>query len=218
MSQNPHAQFDETVIEMIERSPTGAVPSTPAYQDALKRLYAAHQVYANADHKDCHVTARSLAKLPAFHADNLEALLAGAIAPEALEPNAGIFSRYVASLPTERRPKAEAFRLLVAGRPAHHRKHHGTVDSRIHDPVHSLFLVPGTGRHHGLPGNYLYGSVLQLNAAPDSPWAVHLHDADDGAALYDATSLRDAVGKVLEVVASAPFTMAELEALGFRQN
>jgi hypothetical protein len=218
MSQNPHAQFDEVVLDMIERSPIGALPSTPSYQDALKRLYAANQVYASADHKDGHVTARALAAVPVFHASNLAELLAGKIDPEALESNASIFSRYVASLPPERRTKAESLRLVVAGRPAHHRKHTGPTDGQIHDPVHSLFLVPGTGPHHGLPGNYLFGSVLQLTAAPDAPWAVHLHDADDGAALFDAASMREAFSKLEEVLASAPFTMKELEGLGFRLN
>lgn len=218
MAQNPHAQFDEAVLELIERSPTGAVPSTPSYQDGLKRLYAAHQVYVSADHKDGHVTARSLAGAPSFYASNVDAVIAGSVAPEALEPNAKIFDRYVATLPPERRAKAESFRLLVAGRPAHHRKHGGALDAHIHDPVHSLFLVPGTGAHHGLPGNYLYGSVLQLNASLNAPWAIHVHDADDGVSLYDASSMKDAFEKLLELVASAPFTMGELDGLGFRQT
>jgi hypothetical protein len=217
MPLNPHAQFDEAVLDMIERSPIGAVPATPAYQDSLKRLYAANQVYASADHKDCHVTARSLAKAPSFLASNIDDLLTGKIAPQALESNASIFTRYVESLPVERRQKAEASRLIVAGRPAHHRKH-GAAESVVHDPVHTLFLVPGTGPHHGLPGNYLFGSVLQLTTAVDSPWAVHLHDADDGAAMYDATSMKDAFQRLIDVVGSAPFTMKELEALGFRLN
>ena len=77
MSQSPNDQFDHTVLEMIERSPVGAVPGTPAYQDSLKRLYSSHQAYADADHKDGHVTARSLIGKPSFHAGNLEALVAG---------------------------------------------------------------------------------------------------------------------------------------------
>jgi hypothetical protein len=47
---------------------------------------------------------------------------------------------------------------------------------------------------------------------------VHLHDADDGAAMYDATSMKDAFERLMDVVGSAPFTMKELEALGFRLN
>jgi hypothetical protein len=214
MSLNPHAQFDEAVLDMIDRSPTGAVPTTPAYQDALTRLHAAFQVYASADHKDGHVTARSLAGLPSFHAQNLEAFAAGRIAPEELETNVSIFDRYVGSLSAEIRKKAETFRVVVAGRPSHHRKH-GTAEA-IHDPVHTLFLVPGTGPHHGLPGNYLYGSVLQLTTAADAPWAIHLHDSDDGVAVFDTANKSEALAKLAEVIESAPFAMTEIEALGFR--
>lgn len=214
MPQDPHFQFDQAVLDMIDHSPTGAVPGTPAYQDALIRLYAAHQVYGSADYKDGHVTARSLAALPSFHANNLDDLIAGRIEPEALESNASIFDRYVRSLPEARRTKAESYRLSVAGRPAHHRKHGGT--EAIHDPVHSMFLVPGTGPHHGLPGNYLYGSVLQLSVASNSPWAVHLHDCDDGVAMYDALTMADALAKLKEVLESAPFTLLEIVSLGFR--
>jgi hypothetical protein len=214
MPPHPHAQFDETVLDLIEHSPIGAVPVTPAYQDALRRLYDSHQIYADADHKGGHVTARSLARKPVIHAANLEALLAGTIAPEALEPNAAIFDRYVASLPAEQRAKAEGRRLDVAGKPAHHRKHGGVL---AHDPVHTLFLVPGAGPNVGLPGNYLYGSLLELGTDPaKAGWAVHLHDSDDGAAACDAPSLADALGKLQELLASAPFKMDELVALGFR--
>src|SRR5687767_9598286 len=99
MPQDPHAQFDHTVLEMIEHSPIGAVPHTPAYIDALGRLYASHQVYADADHKGGHVTARSLTTRPAFFPSNLEDFMAGKIEADALEANASIFSRYVQSLP-----------------------------------------------------------------------------------------------------------------------
>ena len=214
MPQDPHSQFDHAVLDLIDHSPTGAVPATPAYQDALIRLYAAHLVYSSADYKDGHVTARSLAAAPAFHASNVEALMAGQIAPEALESNTSIFDRYFQSLPEKKRVKAESFRLTVAGRPAHHRKHGGV--EAIHDPVHTLFLVPGTGPHHGLPGNYLYGSVLQLKATAESPWAVHLHDSDDGVAILETPTMKEAFEKLMEVIASAPFTMVEIEALGFR--
>ena len=78
MSQDPNAEFDHTVLDKIDFSPIGAVPVTPAYQDALKRLYAAQQVYASADHKGGHVSARSLAALPSFHANNLTDFMAGA--------------------------------------------------------------------------------------------------------------------------------------------
>jgi hypothetical protein len=216
MPQDPNAQFDQTVLDMIEHSPIGAVPVTPAYQDALKRLYASHQAYPDADHKDGHVTARSLARLPLFHAANLAEVTAGQVAPEALESNNSIFDRYVRSLPEARRAKAESHRLTVAGKVAHHRAKQGVVT--VHDPVHTLFLVPGTGPHPGLPGNYLYGSAFQVTADAASPWAVHLHDSDDGAAHYDAPDMAGALAKLQEVLESAPFNMNELEALGFRLN
>jgi len=202
---------------MIEHSPVGAVPVTPAYQDAIRRLYASHQAYPDADHKDGHVTARSLIKLPSFYAANLDEVVAGKVAVEEVESNASIFDRYVQSLSAALRAKAAGKRLTVAGKVAHHRaKHGGAV---VHDPVHTLFLVPGTGPHPGLPGNYLYGSAFQVSAdAATSPWAVHLHDNDDGAALYDAPNQADALAKLQEVLASAPFNMNELMALGFRFN
>ena len=218
MSANPHAQFDQSVLEMIEHSPVGAVPLTPTYQDALTRLYAAHQIYAHADHRNGHVTARSLAKLPAFHASNIEAVGAGREPPEALEPNAAIFDRYVRSLPAELRAKAEAHRLAVAGRPSMHRAKHAGMEKLplAHDLIHSLFLVPGTGPHPGLEGNYLYGFVLQ--GSSQGGWAVHLHDREDGAVMFDAATMQDAFVKLQEVLESAPFTMKELEGLGFRPN
>jgi len=201
---------------MIEHSPIGAVPFTPAYRDALTRLYASHQAYPDADHKDGHVTARSLARLPLFYASNLTELIAGAIAPEQLESNKSIFDRYLHSLPTARQPRAESLRLTVAGRVAHHRAKNGVIVA--HDPIHTLVLVPGTGPHPGLPGNYLYGSAFQLNSETDSPWAVHLHDSDDGAALFDAPTMAVALGKLQEVLDSAPFNLNELGAIGFRLN
>lgn len=215
MPQAPNSQFDQTILDMIEHSPIGAVPVTPAYQDAIRRLYASHQAYPDADHKDGHVTARSLIKLPSFYASNLDAVVAAQTSAEELEPNAKIFDRYVQSLPAARHAKAESFRLTVAGKVAHHRSKHGVV--AVHDPIHTLFLVPGTGPHPGLPGNYLYGSAFQVSAdAATSRWAVNLHDSDDGAALYDAPNMADALAKLQEVLASAPFNMNELEALGFR--
>ncbi len=202
---------------MIEHSPVGAVPHTPAYADALGRLYASHQAYADADHKGGHVTARSLAKRPSFHAHNLDALIAGQIAPEALEPNTRIFDRYVQSLPAAHRARAEGCRVMVIGKPAHHRARHGA--EAVHDPLHALFLVPGAGPHPGLPGNYLHGSVFHVGADDASgSWAVHVHDSDDGAALFNAPTLPEALAKIQEIVASAPFHLSELDALGFRSN
>lgn len=214
MTPDPHAQFDDAILEMIEQSPIGAVPFTPAYRDAISRLYASHQVYANADHKDGHVTARSLARLPSFFADNLVDVIAGRTPPEALEANAKIFDRYVHSLSQPRRAAAETMRLMVAGRVAHHRAKHGVTT--VHDPVHTLILVPGAGPHPGLPGNYLYGSAFQLTGDESSAWAVHLHDSGDGTAIFDAPSMLVALTKLQEVIDCAPFTMIELQALGFR--
>ncbi len=216
MPPDAHAAFDHNVLEMIEHSPVGAVPGTPAYRDALGRLRGAHQVFPDADHPDGFVTARSLAARPCFYASNLDALIAGTIDAGALESNASIFDRYVASLPAGLRARAEGYRLTVAGRPAHHRKHGGLV---AHDPVHTLFLVPGAGAHPGIPGNYLHGSMLQLTADPVAGgWAVHLHDRDDDAAMCDAPTMADALAKLQEVIASAPFHLKELAALGFRSN
>lgn len=217
MPQDPNSQFDQTVLDMIEHSPTGSVPLTPAYQDALKRLYASHQAYADADHKNGHVTARALAKKPHFQAANLDDVIAGKVAPEALEPNKAIFDRYVQSLPAEVRARAESFRLTVAGKIAHHRAKHVGGDKVVvaHDPIHTLFLVPGAGPNPGLPGNYLHGAAAQLRAAPDSPWSVHVHDSDDGDALCEVATMAEALARVVEVIESAPFKMDELEALGF---
>lgn len=217
MPQDPHAQFDQTVLDMIEHSPIGAVPNTPSYQDALKRLYATHQAYADADHKDGHVTARSLGRLSSFYAGNLDAFVTGQIEVEALESNASIFSRYVQSLPADRRVRAESCRVMVIGKPAHHRAKHGA--GVVHDPLHTLFLVPGAGPHPGLPGNYLHGAVFHIGADDATgSWVVHVHDADDGAALLDAPTLPEALTRMQEVLASAPFHLSELEALGFRSN
>lgn len=216
MRHDPHAEFDHSVLEMIEHSPVGAVPRTPAYQDALGRLQASHQIYPDADHTDGFVTVRSLSTRPCFQAHNLAAWGAGEIDATALETNASIFDRYVATLPNEIRVKAETYRLLVAARPPPHRKHGGET---VQDPVHSLFLVPGAGPHPGIPGNYLHGSLLQLGSDPvKGGWAVHLHDRDDGAAMCDVSTLAEALAKLEEVVASAPFHLNELGALDFRPN
>lgn len=217
MSQNPHAQFDQTVLDLIEHSPVGAVPHTPAYVDALSRLYSSHQAYADADHKGGHVTARSLAGKSSFSPNNLDAFLAGKIGTEGLESNSAIFNRYVQSLPADARVRAESFRLTVIGKPAHHRAKHGVA--HVHDPLHALFLVPGAGPHPGLPGNYLHGSIFHVG--PDNAsgaWAVHLHDADDGAAHFQTPTLAEALAKLEELIAIAPFHLNELAAVGFAQR
>lgn len=217
MSHDPNAQFDQNVLDQIEHSPVGAVPGTPAYQDALNRLRAANQVYPSADHKGGYVTVRSLARLAVFHAVNLDALVAGQINATELETNASIFDRYLGSLPPALRPRAEALRATVAGKPVHHRaKHVGDHTIVAHDPIHTLFLVPGTGPHPGLPGSYLYGSALQLSTDADSAWAIQIHDSDDGAALCDLPNLAAALAKLQEVLMSAPFNLNELAGLGFR--
>jgi hypothetical protein len=219
MSQDPNALFDQTVLDLIEHSPTGSVPSTPSYQDALNRLYASHQVYAHADHKGGHVTARALARAPSFLAANLGALVAGDIGPGALEANTSIFGRYVGSLPEALRVRAVAFQTKVVGRPVLHRAKHagGEKLTAAQDLPHTLFLVPGAGPHPGLPGNYLYGSVLQSGAgASGGAWSVQVHDSDDGASSFSAATMQEALSKLQEILDSAPFSMTELEALGFR--
>lgn len=213
---DPNAEFDHAVLDKIEASPIGAVPLTPAYQDSLRRLYAHGQVYASADHKGGHVTARSLAALPSFHAENLDAFIAGAITSDALEPNKSIYDRYVASLPAAHRARAEGHRLAVIGKPILHRAKHGVA--AVHDPLHMLFLVPGAGAHPGLPGNYLHGAVFHVGDEATGSWVVHVHDSEDGASLFKAPTLGEALGKLQEVLASAPFELGELDALGFQRT
>jgi hypothetical protein len=192
----------------------GAVPATPAYQDALRRLYAARQVYASADHKGGHVTARSLTTLPSFQPQNLDDFIAGTIDKEALEPNASIYDRYVASLPASLRARAESFRVPVIGKPILHRAKHGVA--AVHDPLHMLFLVPGAGPHPGLPGNYLHGAVFHIGDEATGAWVIHVHDSEDGASLFKAPTLADTLTKLEEVLASAPFELRELDGLGFK--
>jgi hypothetical protein len=220
MSHDPHAQVDQTVLDKIELSPVGALPHTPTYQDSLRRLYAAHQVYASADFKDGHVTVRSLSKKPVFLANNLESLVEGKIEFSALETNNSVFSRYVKSLPVALQDKAEALRSKVIGRAIQHRKHHGAGEGPgIHDPVNILFLVPGTGPHPGLPGNYLLGSVIEvMDQETASTWKLELHDNEDAVSVLAMTTLPEALKALQEVISSAPFQMSELEALGFTQK
>jgi len=219
MPQNPNAQFDESLLDLIEHSPIGAVPRTTHHQDALKRLALANQVYPDADHADGYVTARSLARLPLFQANNLAELIAGRISAGALESNAKIFDRYVQSLPAARREAAEKLRSMVAGRPPMHRtKHVGDAKVVAQDPVHTLFLVPGVGPKKGIPGNYLYGYLFPEPAGAGSPggWTIHLHDSEHDAAIFHAPDLAAAWAKFQEVEESAPFHLVELEVLGFQ--
>jgi hypothetical protein len=220
MSHAPHTQIELNVLDMIENSPVGAVPHTPTYQDALRKLHATHQVYASADFKDGHVTARSLAKLPLFYAGNLDAFAAAKIEAGELESNDRIFDRYVESLPEMLRAKAETQRLRVVGRAIHHRKHAGQGDApAVRDPLHSVFLVPGAGAHPGLSGNYLYGSFNEImHAGAPSTWELMLHDSDDGSSTLRVDTLPEALSAWQDVLASAPFELNELGALGFTAN
>jgi hypothetical protein len=211
---DPNAEFDHAVLDKIDTSSSGAVPGTPAYQDSLRRLYAARQVYASADHPNGHVTARSLAMLPVFHAHNLADFIAGKISDEALEPNKSIYDRYIAALPAAHRARAESFRMAVTGKPILHRAKHGV--GAVHDPLHMLFLVPGAGPHPGLPGNYLYGAVFHAGDEVTGSWLIEVHDREDGASLFKTPKLPEALAKLEEVLASAPFEMHELDGLGFR--
>ncbi len=211
MAQSPQIAFEGAVLDQIERSPNGNLPLTPAYQDALQHLKAHHQVYPSADYPGGWVTARSLTASPAFAAANLAAWAAQTAPVLALEENASIFARYLASLAPQLRPKAEAYRLKAVGKPIHHRKGHGTV----HDPVHSLLLVPGLGLHPGLPGNYLFGWLAEVpQQGGSSHWAIDLHDNDDGGAWVEFSTLAEAVAKWEELVLSAPFSFAEAGDLG----
>lgn len=216
MPHDPLAEFDQTLLDVIENSPTGSVPHTPAYQDGLRRLRAAHQVYPSSDYKNGYVTVRSLAARPLFYAQNLEACLAGAVEVEALEADASIFSRYVGSLPPAKQAGAEAWRARVVARKAHHRVHNGVV---AHEPAHTIFLVPGCGRAPGLPGDYLYGSVVQMGASgTEGPWELHIHDREDDVARCETATLAEALAKLQDVLASAPFLLSELALFGFREE
>jgi hypothetical protein len=211
------SEYDQAVLDLIEHRPGGSVPGTQSNQDALRRLRDTYQIYLSGDHKDGYVTARSLGAAPCFHASNLRDVMEGRSPPSAIEPNAVIFDRYVQSLPVDRREAAEAFRVGVAGRPVHHRAKL-VGDAKVivaHDPFRTLFLVPGGGIHPGLPGNYLYGAVLESSSRI---WSVEVHDSADGLVLCGAPSLPAALAKLFEVVGSTPFHLVELETLGFRPD
>lgn len=219
MPQNPNAQVDSVTLDLIEHNATGSVPATPSFQDSILRLISSHQIYANADFKGGYVTARSLAGKVCFIAKNLKDVAEHKITPDLLESNNSIFDRYLISLNERQKNTAEPKRALVAGKVAHHRaKWVGDKKIVDHDPIHSLFLVPGCGKHVGLPGNYLYGMLFQVTDQQDSPWNLHLHDTDDGLATCTFANLKLALDKLDELVASAPFTLSELTALDFKNN
>ena len=103
---------------------------------------------------------------------------------------------------------------MVIGKPAHHRAKHGA--EVVHDPMHMLFLVPGAGPHPGIPGNYLNGALFHIGAdEATGKWVINVHDRDDGAAEFKVTQRANALAMLEDVLASAPFHLSELEALGF---
>ncbi|MCU0792706.1 MAG: hypothetical protein MUE42_07610 [Opitutaceae bacterium] len=213
MAHDPYAAQDQKTLELIEHSPTGAVPHTPTYQDSLARLRASFQIYASADHKAGYVTARSLAGRPAFHARNLDEFFSGSCPGAALESDADIFDRYLASLSPELRAPAAEHRAHVITRRVHHRPKHGIV---AQDPIHTLLLIPGGGAHPGLPGNYLHGALIETPRADGtSLFYIQLHDREDGIATGPEQALDAAWAGLRDVLASAPFHLRELEALGF---
>jgi len=207
------------VLDIIEQSPVGAVPRTPAHQDAMRRLQDAHQVYASADHPDGFATSRVLATLPFFWAENLEDVLKGKVPVAELESDESIFNRYIDSLPDELKKVAEEGRGHVIERRQQHRTHKGEDD--VHDPMHTLLMMPGVGLNPGMSGNYLFGSLVQTEGTDEDlsgAWQIHLHDRDDGAAICEMASVEAALEKAEEVMVSAPFLLSELSALGFQLN
>lgn len=215
MAHDPFAQFDQNILDLIEHSAVGAVPHTPAHQDSLARLLGSFQVYSSAYHKGGYVTARSLGARPAFHAHNLAAFLSGSVIAAELETDESIFDRYTASLPAERQPAATKHRTNVITRRIHHRAKHGVV---ARDPVHSLILVPGGGVHPGLPGDYLHGALIEIVGPDDasSTFSLQLHDREDGVATSPEAPPAASLATLQDVLASAPFHLRELEALGFK--
>lgn len=49
-------------------------------------------------------------------------------------------------------------------------------------------------------------------------WVVHVHDSEDGATRFNTPKLPEALSKLEEVLASAPFHLNELDALGFHMT
>lgn len=217
MPQSALTPFDQTVLDLIDHSPTGSVPRTPTYDESLTRLLAAQQVFHSTDFKDAFVTARSLARRPLFVATGLLELAAHPEDHSQLESNASVFDRYVASLPEALRTRAETFRLSTAGRPVHHRPKVG--GPLVRDPLHSIFLVPGVGPQPGLPGNYLRGALDELPAAEGrTHFRIQVLDADTDAAVCELPDLAEALGRLRDLTESAPFHLSELEALGFESR
>jgi hypothetical protein len=217
MPHAPLTPFDHTLLDLIEHSPTGSVPRTPTHGESLTRLLATLQVFHSSDYKDGFVTARSLARQPLFLAAGLLELAAHPGDLSQLEANAAVFDRYVGSLAPAQRTRAEGFRLAAAGRPVHHRPKAG--GELVHDPLHSIFLVPGVGPQPGLPGNYLRGSLDEVPAASGQPrYRIQVMDADTDAAVCELPTLAEAIARLRDLTESAPFHLSELEALGFESR
>ena len=47
-------------------------------------------------------------------------------------------------------------------------------------------------------------------------WEIHLHDSEDGAAVFSTPARTDVLTKLQEVISCAPFHLNELPTLGFR--
>ena len=217
MPHAPLTPFDHTVLDLIDHNPTGSVPRTSTHDESLKRLQAALQVFHSSDYKDGFVTARALARQSLFVAAGLQELAAHPADVSQVEANAAVFDRYVASLPAAQRARAETFRLSTAGRPVHHRVKAG--GALVHDPLHSIFLVPGVGPQPGLPGNYLRGSLDELPSAGGQPrYRLQVLDADTDAAVCELPTLAEALARLRDLIESAPFHLSELEALGFESR
>lgn len=217
MPQSSLTPFDHSLLDLIDHSPTGAAPRTPTHDESLARLLAAQQVFHSSDYKEGYITARTLARQPHFLAAGLAELAAHPEDYSQLEANASVFDRYVASLPEAHRARAESFRLSTAGRPIHHRIKAGSESVR--DPLHSIFLIPGVGPQPGLPGNYLRGSLDELqDAAHRIYFRLQILDSDTDAALCELPTLAEALARLRDLTDSAPFHLSDLEALGFESR
>ena len=91
---------------------------------------------------------------------------------------------------------------------------HGAL-GRARGTARELDLRHIVGPHPGLPGNYLYGSLYQAGADAKGAWGIYLHDAEDGLARCELPDQAAALERFREVIASAPFQLAELDTLGF---
>ena len=76
----------------------------------------------------------------------------------------------------------------------------------------NLRLLAGTGSHGGLPGGYLWASILQRR----SGIVVIVNDCDDGMIVKACTDLDEAQRALDDLTTLTPFAMHELAALGYR--